>query len=933
VLADAIQATCPTEQVIIEISRGWPTAPESIARADTIVIYSDGGGGHPALPHLEAIASAMNRGAGFVCIHYAVEVPKERGGPEFLAWLGGYFETDWSVNPTWKAEFASLPDHPITHGVEPFSSYDEWYYHMRFRPQLAGVTPILTAFPPPETLQRPDGPHSGNPEVRAAVLKRHEPQHVAWAFERPNGGRSFGFTGGHFHWGWGRSDQRKLVTNAILWTAGIEPPEQGATASALRVEDLKAGQDEQVPADFQPKAIADRFELQAKVERLRNAQPIVTLGSVLRATVAALLSGPVIQDAAAAAQDQRDPKAAVAGLDVAAGLEATLVASEPTLRSLTNIDIDHRGRIWACEVMNYRGRNGSRPEGDRILIIEDTDGDGKADQTKVFYQGRDIDSAMGICVLGNQVIVSATPTIWRFTDEDGDDLPDRKEAIFTQTGQPQHDHSAHSFLFGPDGRLYWNFGNTGMAVRDTNGEVVVDIHGLPIIDNGKPLFGGMPFRCQLDGSAMEVLAHNFRNNYETTVDSFGTLWQSDNDDDGNRGVRINFVMEYGNYGYRDERTGAGWQTPRLGMEEEIPLRHWHLNDPGVVPNLLQTGAGSPTGIAVYEGRLLPERFWDQVIHCDAGPNVVRAYPVKADGAGYTATIEPILVGTRDNWFRPADVAVAPDGSLFVSDWYDPGVGGHLVGDLDRGRLFRVAPPGTSYQIPKYDLTTAAGAVEALRNPCLSVRYLAWQALHSMGQSAESALQTLWSDPNPRLRARALWLLARMPEGRQWLNKALGDPNPDLRITALRAARQLGLPAADYVAAVLEDPSPAVRREAAIALRFDSSAQMPGYWAKLAAQHPAGDRWSLEALGIGSDLRAAECFAAYLALVSDRWDTAAGREIVWRTRAPQAAEYLVKLIEDPATTLPQAESYIRALEFHRAEDRAAAFEQLLKLANR
>jgi putative membrane-bound dehydrogenase-like protein len=551
----------------------------------------------------------------------------------------------------------------------------------------------------------------------------------------------------------------------------------------------------------------------------------------------------------------------------------------------------------------------------------------------VFYQGRDIDSAMGICVLGNQVIVSATPTIWRFTDEDGDDLPDRKEAIFTQTGQPQHDHSAHSFLFGPDGRLYWNFGNTGMAVRDTNGEVVVDIHGLPIIDNGKPLFGGMPFRCQLDGSAMEVLAHNFRNNYETTVDSFGTLWQSDNDDDGNRGVRINFVMEYGNYGYRDERTGAGWQTPRLGMEEEIPLRHWHLNDPGVVPNLLQTGAGSPTGIAVYEGRLLPERFWDQVIHCDAGPNVVRAYPVKADGAGYTATIEPILVGTRDNWFRPADVAVAPDGSLFVSDWYDPGVGGHLVGDLDRGRLFRVAPPGTSYQIPKYDLTTAAGAVEALRNPCLSVRYLAWQALHSMGQSAESALQTLWSDPNPRLRARALWLLARMPEGRQWLNKALGDPNPDLRITALRAARQLGLPAADYVAAVLEDPSPAVRREAAIALRFDSSAQMPGYWAKLAAQHPAGDRWSLEALGIGSDLRAAECFAAYLALVSDRWDTAAGREIVWRTRAPQAAEYLVKLIEDPATTLPQAESYIRALEFHRAEDRAAAFEQLLKLANR
>ena len=99
----------------------------------------------------------------------------------------------------------------------------------------------------------------------------------------------------------------------------------------------------------------------------------------------------------------------------------------------------------------------------------------------------------------------------------------------------------------------------------------------------------MVFRCDLDGSNFEVLGHNFRNNYEVAVDSFGTLWQSDNDDDGNRGVRINYVMEYGNYGYVDEMTGAGWQAKRTNMEKEIPLRHWHLNDPGVVPNLLQTG--------------------------------------------------------------------------------------------------------------------------------------------------------------------------------------------------------------------------------------------------------------------------------------------------------------------------------------------------------
>ena len=224
---------------------------------------------------------------------------------------------------------------------------------------------------------------------------------------------------------------------------------------------------------------------------------------------------------------------------------------------------------------------------------------------------------------------------------------------------------------------------------------------------------------------METLGWNFRNNWEVCVDSFGTIWQSDNDDDGNRGVRINYVMEFGNYGYKDELTGAGWREPRTNLEEEIPERHWHLNDPGVVPNLLQTGAGSPTGICVYEGDLLPEVFRNQIIHCDAGPNVVRAYPVKEDGAGYKAEIVNILEGTRDQWFRPSDVCVAPDGSLIIADWYDPGVGGHRQGDVDRGRIFRVAPPGVKYTVPKVDVSTVDGAIAALKSPNHATRYLAW----------------------------------------------------------------------------------------------------------------------------------------------------------------------------------------------------------------
>lgn len=633
---------------------------------------------------------------------------------------------------------------------------------------------------------------------------------------------------------------------------------------------------------------------------------------------------------------QREPSNAIEGLEIAEGLEATLMGSEPDLKSLTNLDIDHRGRVWVCDVMNYRKRQGARPEGDRILILEDTTGDGKLDKVKTFYQGNDIDSAMGLCVLGNQVIVSASPTIWKFTDVDGDDVPDSKVAMFTETGQPQHDHSAHSFLFGPDGKLYWNFGNTGQQVKDADGETIVDIRGRAVVDNGQPLFGGMPFRCDVDGSNFEVLAHNFRNNWETTVDSFGSLWQSDNDDDGNRGTRINFVMEQGNYGYRDERTGAAWfNTDRINREDEIPRRHWHLNDPGVVPNMLQTGAGSPSGICMYEGRLLPERFWDQIIHCDPGPNVVRAYPAKADGAGYSATIEPLMTGTIDKWFRPADVCVAPDGSLFVTDWYDPGVGGHRQEDSDRGRLFRLSPPGVKYTVPKFDFTTATGCAAALRNPNLSVRYMAWTGLHALGRNASTAkstiseLETLYADENPRIRARAMWLLGQIAEDRAaFVKRVIADENSDIRVAGIRLAKLIGLSVAEVCGSAASDPSPAVRRELALAIRYDVTDAMPIVWADLAVQHDGSDRWYLEALGIGSDVRPNDCFAAWTNQIGEDWNTPGGRDIVWRTRADAAAEKLVELIADPSRPLEDTNRYFRALEYHNDEVRAAALKKLL-----
>ncbi len=576
-----------------------------------------------------------------------------------------------------------------------------------------------------------------------------------------------------------------------------------------------------------------------------------------------------------------EPETATAQLDVHPELKVQLFASEPMMLSPASIDIDHRGRVWVCEVVNYRKHSGERAEGDRILILEDTDGDDKADKSTVFHQGRDVDSAHGICVLGNKALISCGDEVFWLIDDNGDDKADRKELMFTKIGGAQHDHGIHAFHFGPDGRLYFNFGNAGKQLCNAKGELITDIHGVKCTNqNNLPYQEGMIFRCELDGSKVELLAWNFRNNWEVTVDSFGTLWQSDNDDDGNKGVRINYVMEFGNYGYKDEMTGAGWQTPRIGWESEIPLRHWHQNDPGVVPNMLQTGAGSPTGMQVYEGDLLPSIFQGQPLHCDAGPNVVRAYITQPDGAGYKAEIVNVLEGTKNRWFRPSDVAVAPDGSLIVADWYDPGVGGHGMGDVTRGRLFRVTTKAAEkFQVPSFKLDTVEGAVAALKSPNEEQRYLAWRKLEEIGSEAEPELHKLFKGAKalPQHRARALWLVA----GHEWerinpgadkpnphdlalpdcLIKALTDSDPNIRITAIRVARQLVQQAhpemlREVIAKVVKDASPAVRREAAIALRFDGSDEANALWNELTRKTDEGDRWALEAWGIAQDLQTA-----------------------------------------------------------------------------
>jgi type 1 glutamine amidotransferase len=224
------------------VAGGWPEDESVFEGAREIVFFMDGGKNHPMIQgeRLKTMRRLMDQGVGLTCLHYAVEVPKGEPGDAFLEWLGGYYETAYSTNPHWNAEIKSLPDHPITRGVRPFAIQDEWYFNIRFRPEMKGITPIVVARPDDATRKgvssSPRGPY---PHIAAASGREEV---LGWAVERPDGGRGFGFTGAHAHKNWGDPSFRKLVLNAILWSAKLDVPSDGVECKVSE-DDLKQNLD------------------------------------------------------------------------------------------------------------------------------------------------------------------------------------------------------------------------------------------------------------------------------------------------------------------------------------------------------------------------------------------------------------------------------------------------------------------------------------------------------------------------------------------------------------------------------------------------------------------------------------------------------------------------------------------------------------------
>lgn len=660
------------------------------------------------------------------------------------------------------------------------------------------------------------------------------------------------------------------------------------------------------------------------------------------------------------------------------GYEITPWAASPDLHNPTNMDIDHLGRIWVTEGVNYRGRAGRQEAGDRIVILEDTNGDGKADRSQVFWQDKELLAPLGIAVFDNVVVVSQPPNLIKLTDVNRDLKfdpadGDTREVVLTGFNGRNHDHSLHSVTGGPDGKWYFNQGNCGAIFTDKSGrefpigsayfnsgggEWPFDTQaaaGRKSAD-GFVYVGGFSVRMNPDATNAEIIGHNYRNSYEQTVSSLGHVFQNDNDDPP--ACRVTHVIEHGSAGFFSRDGKRFWNADRR-PGQDVPTAEWRQEDPGSMPAGDVYGGGSPTGIVFYENGAMGEAFQGTLLSCEPARNVLFGYQPAAQGAGFALERTDFVTSNSEKnfdgadftggvqqrekpederlkfMFRPSDVAVGADGALYVADWTDPRVGGHdTQDDAASGVIYRIAPKGFKSVVPKIDLKTGAGAIAALKSPAVNVRWLGFQVIKNSGASAFDAVVKVLDDPNPYVAARAIWLMPYLGErGIAKLNELIASEDDMTRLTALRAVRRTdgAVDAMPFAKKLARDASPAVRAEAALAMRNLPFEQAREVLVAVAEGFDGKDRSYLESLGLGAGHSGDALWAALVETMKPgapaEWSETFAR-LTWRLMPESAVEKLKERALADGVAEEQRKLAVDALAFINVK---AAADALISIA--
>ncbi|MBK1832875.1 PVC-type heme-binding CxxCH protein [Roseibacillus ishigakijimensis] len=680
------------------------------------------------------------------------------------------------------------------------------------------------------------------------------------------------------------------------------------------------------------------------------------------------------------ADDQTGPSAPPAKVatdlfQVPEGLEVTVWASTPQLFNPTNMDIDKEGRIWVCEGVRYRRHKDRQPAGDRVVVLEDSDGDGQADKSHTFVQEEALVAPLGIGVLDNKIYVSQPPELIVYTDVNRNLVfepeVDKREVLLTGFNARNHDHSLHSVTAGPDGKLYFNVGNCGAIFEDQDqrefviggpyrgggGEWFVDNHeraGEKSAD-GHVWTAGATFRMNADGSGLEVVGHGYRNSYEQTLTSYGDMFQNDNDDPP--ACRVSYILEYGCAGYFSRDARRYYRAEKRPGQEHW-RNHWRQDDPGTMDAGDVYGGGSPTGVAFYENGALGDGFVGTLLAAEPGRNVVFSYQPRPHKGTFSLNRQDFVNTNKDKkffgsdfvggtqgkqqseteshlLFRPSDVAVGPDGALYISDWYDARVGGHA--DLDdscSGTIYRIAPKGFQPVVPDFDASTLEGALEALRSPAVNVRYLGFTALQEKGAEALPAVQEfIANEENPFVAVRGIWLLPHLgEEGRAACVEFLKNTDAQKRIAALRALRRVGVDILPHAQALAHDPDAGVRRDVALALRDLPAEKTKDIFLTLAQKVDYSDKNSLEALGLGAALQENEIWTHLRDKMGAgdalKWDDRFAR-LTWRLW-PVAAVSALQQRALSSELSPEARNF--AVESLAFIDHPDAVEAMLTVAN-